>query len=148
MGMSMVARFRFGRLDAALVLLTRRAPRNYRDRIRWRSEGRPARVVAGTSLPVWNERTVSRWPCPGSAVKAYGLAPAEVWRDPTVFYRQYEWFALIGAPIDVVAIIAPFTLAFLVRDRKRCSRWLPPARPCLTAGLLGWFALSRLPTRY
>jgi len=29
-----------------------------------------------------------------------------LWRDTTVFYRQYEWFALIGAPIDVAAIIA------------------------------------------
>lgn len=67
--------------------------------------------------------------CPGSAAKAYGLAPAQVWRDTTVFYRKYEWFALIGAPIDAAAIIAPFTLAFLVRDRKRRSRWLPPARP-------------------
>jgi len=32
-----------------------------------------------------------------------------LWRDTTVFYRQYEWFALIGAPIDVAAIIAVHT---------------------------------------
>lgn len=65
----------------------------------------------------------------------------ELWRDATVFHRQFEWYALVGAPIDVAAIIAAFTLAFLVRDRRNI-RWLTVAgATCLAAGLAAWFGL-------
>ena len=67
--------------------------------------------------------------------------PPELWRDATVFHRQFEWYAWIGAPIDVVAIIAAFTLAFLVRGR-RASFWLVVAgAACLATGLGVWFAI-------
>jgi hypothetical protein len=67
--------------------------------------------------------------------------PAELWRDATVFHRQFEWYAIIGAPVDVAAIIAAFALAFLMRDR-RPAFWLTFAgAACLAAGLAAWFAL-------
>jgi len=67
--------------------------------------------------------------------------PAELWRDATVFHRQFDWYAWIGAPIDVTAIIAAFTLAFLVRD-LRPTFWLVVAgAACLAAGLAAWSAI-------
>jgi hypothetical protein len=73
--------------------------------------------------------------------------PAELWRDATVFHRQFEWYALIGAPVDVAAIIAAVALAFLVRDRKPMFRPAVVGAACLAAGLASWFGLSRPPTR-
>ena len=67
--------------------------------------------------------------------------PAELWRDTTVFHRQFEWYALIGAPVDVAAIIAAFMFAFLARDRRSLF-WLAVAgATCLAAALAAWFAL-------
>jgi hypothetical protein len=65
--------------------------------------------------------------------------PAELWRDATVFHRQFEWYALIGAPVDVAAIIAAVALAFLVRDRKPMFRPAVVGAACLAAGLASWF---------
>ena len=67
--------------------------------------------------------------------------PAELWRDTTVFHRQFEWYALIGAPIDVAAIIAAVTLAFLVRDLRPTFRLAVAGAACLAVGLAAWFAL-------
>lgn len=59
----------------------------------------------------------------------------------TVFHRQFEWFALIGAPMDVAAIIAAIALAYLLHDRKP-TFWLAVAGAiCLAAGLAAWFGL-------
>lgn len=67
--------------------------------------------------------------------------PPELWRDATVLHRQFEWYAWIGAPIDVAAIIAAFTLAFLVRE-LRPTFWLVIAgAACLAVGLAAWFAI-------
>jgi hypothetical protein len=65
--------------------------------------------------------------------------PAELWRDATVFHRQFEWYALIGAPVDIAAIIAAVALAFLVRDRKPMFRPAVAGAACLAAGLAAWF---------
>jgi len=65
----------------------------------------------------------------------------ELWRDATVFHRQFEWFARIGAPVDVAAIAAAFTLAFLLYD-QRATFWLVVAAAAfLAAGLAAWLAL-------
>lgn len=66
---------------------------------------------------------------------------SQLWRDATVFHRQFEWFALIGAPMDVAAIIAAIALAYLLHDRKP-TFWLAVAGAiCLAAGLAAWFGL-------
>ena len=67
--------------------------------------------------------------------------PAELWRDAMVFHRQFEWFALIGAPVDVAAIIAAVALAFVVRDRKPTFRLVISAAAFLAAALAAWFGL-------
>ncbi len=65
----------------------------------------------------------------------------ELWRDATVFHRQFEWFALIGAPIDVAAIIAAVTLAFLARGRRPMFWLVAAGALCLAAGLAAWLTL-------
>lgn len=67
--------------------------------------------------------------------------PAELWRDTTVFHRQFEWFALIGAPVDVAAIIAAVALAVLVRRRKPAFWLVITGAFFLAAGLAAWFGL-------
>ena len=67
--------------------------------------------------------------------------PAELWRDATVFHRQFEWYALVGAPVDVAAIIAAVVLVFLIRDRKPTFRLTVAGAACLAAGLAAWFGL-------
>ena len=67
--------------------------------------------------------------------------PAELWRNATVFHRQFEWFALIGAPVDIVAIIAAFTLAFLVRDRNPIFRLVVAGAAFLAMALVTWFGI-------
>ena len=65
----------------------------------------------------------------------------ELWRDATVFHRQFEWFARIGAPVDVAAIVAAFVLAYLLYD-QRATFWLVVAGAAfLAAGLAAWLAL-------
>ena len=65
----------------------------------------------------------------------------ELWRDATVFHRQFEWFARIGAPVDVAAIVAAFVLAYLLYD-QRATFWLVIAGAAfLAAGLAAWLAL-------
>ena len=51
----------------------------------------------------------------------------ELWREATVFNGQFEFFAVVGAPLDVSAILASVLLAFLIRHE-------PPAVPFALAG--------------
>ena len=66
-----------------------------------------------------------------------------LWRETTVFNAQFLLFAVIGAPLDVAAIICPGLLAWWLRDE-------PPAFwPVLAATLLYavslalWFVLVK-----
>jgi hypothetical protein len=42
----------------------------------------------------------------------------ELWREATVFGGQYQYFALIGGPMDVAAILVTVVAAYLVRDQR------------------------------
>ena len=41
--------------------------------------------------------------------------PPELWRETTVFNRQFEFFAIVGAPLDVGVIIVLAVLTWLRR---------------------------------
>jgi hypothetical protein len=60
--------------------------------------------------------------------------PAELWRDATVFHRQFEWYALIGAPVDIAAIIAASRWRCWSAIESRCSGRPLPARPVWPPG--------------
>ena len=66
--------------------------------------------------------------------------PLELWRETTVFNAQFAWFALIGGPIDIAAILATAVVAWLLRGRSG-------GRPAVLAAilyalaLLAWFVI-------
>lgn len=66
---------------------------------------------------------------------------AELWREATVFNAQYMLFAIVGAPLDVGAIVASGLLAYVARPDRRASRWAGLGALFAAAGLLAWFAV-------
>jgi hypothetical protein len=70
-----------------------------------------------------------------------GEWPPELWRDATVFHGQFAWFAIVGAPIDIAAIVVLGLLAWISR-LERPTRWLTLASTGLfLAALLAWTVL-------
>jgi hypothetical protein len=64
----------------------------------------------------------------------------ELWRETTVFNRQFEWFAIIGAPLDVGVIIILAILTWLLRRQRRPFRLALAATVLYAAALATWFA--------
>jgi hypothetical protein len=60
----------------------------------------------------------------------------ELWREATVFNGQFTYFAVVGAPLDVGAIVLGGIMAFLVR-RRRPAFGLALAGTILYAAALG-----------
>lgn len=65
---------------------------------------------------------------------------AGLWREATVFNGQFQVFAVVGAPVDIAAMLVPAILTFLLRAR--------PAFRCALAGtvlfalaLAAWFII-------
>ncbi|WP_352814505.1 hypothetical protein [Mesorhizobium sp. M0207] len=55
--------------------------------------------------------------------------PPSLWRETTVFNAQFQFFAIVGAPLDVAAIACPGLLAWMLRsDRPAFGGFWPP--PC------------------
>ncbi|TGR94437.1 DUF1772 domain-containing protein, partial [Mesorhizobium sp. M2E.F.Ca.ET.209.01.1.1] len=42
-----------------------------------------------------------------------------LWRETTVFNAQFQLFLLIGAPLDIAAIVCPAVLVWMLRDEPR-----------------------------
>ena len=60
----------------------------------------------------------------------------DLWREATVFNAQFQYFLIVGAPLDMLAIATPAALAFLLRQNGAAA---------LVAGLgAGFFALALL----
>jgi hypothetical protein len=67
--------------------------------------------------------------------------PPGLWREATVFHGQFAWFAIVGAPIDIAAILVIALLAWASRG-ERPTRWLTLASAALfLAALLAWTVL-------
>jgi hypothetical protein len=65
--------------------------------------------------------------------------PPELWRETTVFNGQFWMFAAIGAPLDVLAIVLPAMLAFLLRDDRPAFGFALLAALLYAAALASWF---------
>ena len=63
----------------------------------------------------------------------------ELWREVTVFNAQFEYFAIVGAPLDVGVIIVLGILTFLLRGRQRAFRLALLATLLYAAALATWF---------
>jgi hypothetical protein len=66
--------------------------------------------------------------------------PPELWMETTVFHGQFTLFQAIGAPVDVLAILAAVVLAFLLR-RSAGFRWAATGAVLLGIALGAWFTL-------
>jgi hypothetical protein len=66
--------------------------------------------------------------------------PLELWRETTVFNAQFAWFALLGGPVDISAIIATAVAAWLLR-RSPGGRPAAIAAILYALALLAWFAI-------
>ena len=67
--------------------------------------------------------------------------PPELWRDATVFNAQFILFAVIGAPIDILAILVPAGLTFLLRWKRPQFALALAATLTFVLGLIIWFAI-------
>ena len=65
--------------------------------------------------------------------------PPELWREATVFNAQFEWFAIIGAPLDVGVIVVLAVLSFLLHGQKPAFRLVLAATLLYAAALATWF---------
>lgn len=61
--------------------------------------------------------------------------PLDLWRETTVFNAQFAWFAIVGGPVDLAAILAVALAALLTRGG-------PGYRPILAAAILYGVALA------
>ena len=59
----------------------------------------------------------------------------------TVQHNLYVAFGVVGAAIEVLAIVLTWVTALMVRGRRPAARWTLAAAACVTAGLGVWFAL-------
>jgi hypothetical protein len=62
----------------------------------------------------------------------------ELWRETTVFGGQFRLFGVLGAPLDIGAILAPAALAYLLRDDRPAFRFATAGAILVTASLIVW----------
>ena len=67
--------------------------------------------------------------------------PPELWREATVFNAQFWLFAVIGAPIDILAILVPAGLTMLLRGKRPQFTLALAATLCFALGLALWFTI-------
>ena len=67
--------------------------------------------------------------------------PPELWRETTVFNGQFKFFAVLGGPLDVAAVLAPAALAFASRGTRQTSLLFAAAALFYAVALALWFGL-------
>lgn len=65
----------------------------------------------------------------------------ELWRETTVFNGQFKYFAVIGAPLDIGAIVLGGILAFVLRARRPSFFFALAATLLYAASLATWFTV-------
>ncbi len=62
----------------------------------------------------------------------------ELWREATVFGGQFQLFAVVGAPLDIGAILVPATLAYVLRNDRPAFRFAAAGAVLFAASLVVW----------
>lgn len=65
----------------------------------------------------------------------------ELWRETTVFNGQFKWFAIVGGPLDVGAIVVGAVLTFVLREEKVALRWALAATVLFAVSLAIWLSV-------
>jgi hypothetical protein len=66
-----------------------------------------------------------------------------LWREATVFNGQFVLFAVIGAPLDIAAILCPALLAWMLRGEPFAFRFVLVATLLYAISLALWFGLVK-----
>lgn len=66
--------------------------------------------------------------------------PQQLWIDTTVHHGQFTLFRSVGAPLDLLAILAAAVLAVLLRGEPG-FKWVLAGAVLLALGLAAWSAL-------
>jgi hypothetical protein len=78
------------------------------------------------------------------ALEAYPrlmIWPPELWREATVFNAQFYLFAVVGAPVDVLAIVIAAGLTLVLRGQRPQFALALAGTACFALGLAIWFAV-------
>jgi hypothetical protein len=65
----------------------------------------------------------------------------ELWREATVFKGQFRLFAVVGAPLDIAAVLLPAALAYVTRGSGALFAFALGATIAYAAALASWFLL-------
>lgn len=67
----------------------------------------------------------------------------ELWRETTVFNAQFWLFAVVGAPIDILVILVPAGLTWMLHrgGAKRQAALALAGTLCFASALAAWFLL-------
>ncbi|PBC08025.1 hypothetical protein [Mesorhizobium sp. WSM3859] len=66
-----------------------------------------------------------------------------LWRETTVFNAQFQLFLLIGAPLDIAAIVCPAVLVWMLRDEASAFWFLLAATLLYALALVLWTVLVK-----
>lgn len=67
-----------------------------------------------------------------------GVWSPQLWRETTVFNGQFRLFAVVGAPIDIAAILCPALLAYLLWPDRLASGYAMAATALFAFALAVW----------
>lgn len=67
----------------------------------------------------------------------------ELWRETTVFNRQFLYFAVVGAPLDIGIILVSAIFAWLLRSDRSGFLLALAGTFCYLASLAAWFSLVK-----
>jgi len=88
-------------------------------------------TVAALSLGLSFAHVLEAWP------RTF-FWPAELWREATVFNRQFVLFLYVGAPLDLAAIGLPALFAYAVRHDRRRLAFAVTASALYAMALIVW----------
>ena len=67
--------------------------------------------------------------------------PPELWREATVFHGQFAYFAIVGAPLDVGAIVLGAIMTVVVRRRRPAFRLAMAGTILFAVSLATWISV-------
>ncbi len=65
----------------------------------------------------------------------------ELWREATVFNQQFKFFLVVGAPLDIAAIIVPAVFTFMLRGDSPAFGFALGATVLFALALIAWFLI-------
>jgi hypothetical protein len=65
----------------------------------------------------------------------------QLWRETTVFNAQFQYFLTVGAPLDILAIVFPAVLLFLLRHEGTTALVVGGGAAFYALALILWFLL-------